>query len=393
MAPLTIRYRRTMPKYQLDFSTEIGINLVLMITEYKSRFLKYYEENETKLDIIVFIGGFLFDIVTLSDIDDLFSIVQQVVYLGVIFLILYYEILFRMFKWKPGPKTVKAWEYRTLILHFFLGSLLSLYSLFYIKSASILHSLLFLGVMLLVLCANELPGVKKSNLSIKAGMFGICVFSFFSILFPLLLGFVGWMPLALAIVFTGAAFYGMYQLLLKKIPNKFSLMKIVIAPAASVIGLFLFFYIMGWIPPIPLSVVEQGIYHNVEKQNGEFLLSTEKKWWKFWQSGDQHFVARPGDKIFYYAQVYSPARFQDQIYIQWSQKNSKGSWIAADRIPLPITGGRKEGFRGFTYKTNYQPGEWRIQVLTTHGQEITRLDLEVQTSTATDSRNFEIIKR
>ncbi|MBL7544647.1 MAG: DUF2914 domain-containing protein [Bdellovibrionaceae bacterium] len=363
------------------------------MTEYKSRFLKYYEENETKLDIIVFIGGFLFDIVTLSDIDDLFSIVQQVVYLGVIFLILYYEILFRMFKWKPGPKTVKAWEYRTLILHFFLGSLLSLYSLFYIKSASILHSLLFLGVMLLVLCANELPGVKKSNLSIKAGMFGICVFSFFSILFPLLLGFVGWMPLALAIVFTGAAFYGMYQLLLKKIPNKFSLMKIVIAPAASVIGLFLFFYIMGWIPPIPLSVVEQGIYHNVEKQNGEFLLSTEKKWWKFWQSGDQHFVARPGDKIFYYAQVYSPARFQDQIYIQWSQKNSKGSWIAADRIPLPITGGRKEGFRGFTYKTNYQPGEWRIQVLTTHGQEITRLDLEVQTSTATDSRNFEIIKR
>jgi hypothetical protein len=364
-----------------------------MITEYKNKFLAYYEANETKLDIVFFVAGFIFDIITMSEIDDVFSILQQVVYLGIVFFLIYFEILFRLFKWKPGPKMARFWEYRTLAMHFLLGSLLSLYSLFYIKSASILNSLLFLGLMLLVVCANELPGVKKSNISIKTAMLVVCIFSFFSILFPLLLGFVGWTPLLLAIAATGGVFYGMYRLLSKSINDSLALTKIVLAPAGAVISLFLMFYVMGWIPPIPLSVIEQGVYHNVEKQNGEYLLSTEKKWWKFWHSGDQHFIARAGDKIFYYAQVYSPTRFQDEIFVQWSQKNAKGKWMPADKIPLQIVGGRKQGFRGFTYKSNYQPGEWRVQILTSHGQEISRMDLEVENSLATEPREFSIEKR
>ncbi len=364
-----------------------------MITAYKNKFLKYYEENETKMDVIFFLAGFVLDIVTLSDIDDYFSIIQQVVYLGIIAVVIYYEILFRMFKWKPTGKIEKVWEYRTLILHFLLGSLLNLYSLFYIKSASVFHSLIFLAAMLLLVCANELPGVKKSNLSIKGAMFGVCTFSFFSILFPLAIGFVGWIPLILSIAATGGVFYLLYRQLLKVIPDQYTLTKIVLAPGGSVIAMFLLFFFMGWIPPVPLSVVEQGIYHNVEKQNGDYLLSTEKKWWNFWQSGDQNFRAQAGDKIFYYAQVYSPTRFSDEIYVQWSQKNAKGNWMPADKIPLQIVGGRKMGFRGYTYKTNYQPGEWRIQVLTTHGQEISRIDLEVSSSASTEPRNFTVLKR
>lgn len=364
-----------------------------MIKEYKSKFLKYYEENETKIDVVFFLGGFLIDILMLSDIDDLFSIVQQVVYLGIIFAIIYYEILFRLFKWKPSPKVLKIWEYRTLAMHFLFGSLLNTYSLFYIKSASVLHSLIFLLVMLLIVCANELPGVKKSNISMKIAMYAICVFSFFSIIFPLILGFVGWVPLLLAIASTGGVFYGMYHLLSKHVEDSFSLGKIVLAPGGSIILLFLVFFFMGWIPPVPLSVVDQGIYHNIEKQNGEYLLYTEKKWWKFWHSGDQFFQARAGDKIYYYAQVYSPTRFSDEIFVQWSQKNKKGDWMPADKIPLQIVGGRKMGFRGFTYKSNYQPGEWRVQVLTSHGQEISRMDLEVEGSASAEPRNFNVVKR
>jgi hypothetical protein len=384
--------RSLLQNIQLDFVTEIGLN-GRMLKEYKEKFLSYYEKNETKIDSFFFLGGFLFDILMLSEIDDLFSILQQIVYLGIIFAIIYFEILFRLFKWKPSSGVLKVWEYRTLTMHFLFGSLLNTYSLFYIKSASLLNSLIFLLVMLIIVGANELPGVKKSNLSIKSGMFGICVFSFFSIIFPLILGFVGWVPLALAIASTGAVFYLMYYLLLKQISDPRTLSKIVLAPGGSVIVLFLVFFFMGWIPPVPLSVVDQGIYHNVEKQNGEYLLQTEKKWWKFWHSGDQLFEARPGDKIYYYAQVYSPTRFSDQIFVQWSQKNKKGDWVPADKIPLQIVGGRKMGFRGFTYKSNYQPGDWRVQVLTSHGQEISRLDLEVAGSASTEPRNFEIIKR
>lgn len=364
-----------------------------MLRNLKDKLFKYYEANEVKVDIIFFIAGFLLDIIMISDIDDVFSILQQIVYLSIVFFILYYEMLFQLLKWTPGPKMSRYWEYRTLLLHFILGSLLNLYSLFYIKSASILSSIIFLLLLLVIICANELPGVKKSNISVKVGMFGICIFSFFSILFPVILGFVGWTPLILSIAFTIGVFYLMYRLLFNVTSDHVVLIRAVLAPSVSVILLFVVFTFMGWIPPVPLSVVEQGIYHNVEKDQGNYLLATEKDWWKFWHSGDQYFQARPGDKIYYYAQIFSPTRFADEIYVQWSMKSPRGQWQPADKIPLKIVGGRKMGFRGFTYKTNYQPGEYRVQVLTSLGQEISRIDLEVVASLATEPRQFQIITR
>ena len=44
---------------------------------------------------------------------------------------------------------------------------------------------------------------------------------------------------------------------------------------------------------------------------------------------------------------------------------------------MNITGGRKEGYRGFAMKQNYQPGEWRISIETTDGREIGRIYFEV----------------
>ena len=51
-------------------------------------------------------------------------------------------------------------------------------------------------------------------------------------------------------------------------------------------------------------------------------------------------------------------------------KNSKNVWESADKIPLKIVGGRKEGFRGFAVKSNYQPGPWKIQLETAMGAAI-----------------------
>jgi hypothetical protein len=50
-----------------------------------------------------------------------------------------------------------------------------------------------------------------------------------------------------------------------------------------------------------------------------------------------------------------------------------------DSIPIRIVGGREQGFRGYGLKSNYQPGEWKVQVETTDGREIGRVyfDLEV----------------
>src|SRR5690348_14868480 len=97
--------------------------------ELKSKFLHFYEANETKFDISFFLAGFIFDVFTLSDVDDPLSILQQVVYLIIIGSILYFEFLHVIKPLELSPRIAKVWNYRQLILHFFLGSLLSVYSL------------------------------------------------------------------------------------------------------------------------------------------------------------------------------------------------------------------------------------------------------------------------
>ena len=364
-----------------------------MFDDLKRKLTYLKHKHEARLDVLFFICGFAFDAVMVSDVDEPLAIFQQAVYLFIIAMLIHFELLFRLHKWRPGDRLAKFWTYRNLLLHFLLGTLLNIYSLFYIKSASFINSLIFLFLMAAMILGNELPVVKKSKVSFKVGLFAICLFSYVSILFPLVLGFIGWTPFLLSSVTTLVLFFLQFKLLQKKIGDGALLFRATLVPSISVLVVFVFFYLMGWIPPVPLSVKEQGIYHLVEKKEGSWLLSSEHDDWKFWQRGDQEFKSEPGDKIYFYAQIYSPARFADEVYVQFSHLDAKGNWHAADHIPLKIYGGRKEGFRGFAVKSNYEPGEWRVQVVTATHQEISRLYFDVTSVEPNPSRQFKIIAR
>lgn len=362
-----------------------------MIESWKKSLLDLYSKHEKQLEIAFFVGGFIFDILFLSAIDDLFSIFQQAFYLFVIAFILHHEILFRMQKWRPRQSfLIQAWAYRELILHFLLGSLLSVYSLFYIKSASLVSSILFLLGMIALLIANELPVVKSAKVSFKVGLFAICLFSFISIIYPLIFGFVGKLPFLLSVVTTMGLFYLQIRFLKSRLPDVLTHFQAILLPGVSVVVVFTLFYFLGWIPPVPLSAKDQGVYHSVQKKDGKYLLSFEKVWWKFWDHDDQNFKAQPGDKIYYYVQIYSPTRFSDQVFVRWSFKDPRQGWVKTDRIPLAITGGREEGFRASTMKSNFQPGEWRVQVETDLGHEITRYGFEVEVTAPDSEREFKV---
>lgn len=344
----------------------------------KDRIFQYYENNETKVDILFFLGGFFFDVLTLTDVDDLLGLSQQLAYLFILGGILYYDFLDANGFFTIPPRMKRIWEYRQPILHFFLGSLLSLYSLFFLKSASFFTSIVFVAILILVMIANELKNVRERGINIKIALFVICLFSFFSITVPVGLGFVGYIPFFLSILLTGAALYGIYHLLLKKVQNSQLLLKSLVAPGAAVLGFFLVFYMFGLIPPVPLSVQHIGVYHKVEKVDGKYAVYHQNASWNFWNNqGDKEFLAEPNDRIFIFTQIFSPARFSDAVIVHWYFKDLRLGWQSTDRIPMNITGGRKEGYRGFTTKQNFQPGEWRVSIETTDGREIGRIYFDV----------------
>jgi len=360
-----------------------------MIQAYKDKAVLFLEKNETKLNIGFFLSGFVFDIFTLSSVDDPFSLIQQVIYLGLIGLILYYDTLQKSEKWNPSLKIEKIWQYRSLILHFVLGSLLSIYSLFFIKSASLFSSLIFILFILAILVINEMSFVQKGSLSVKAALFVLSLFSFFSLIVPTVLGFVGWTPFLISLALTIGVLFLVLRKLQAQVQNKKILFKTLAGPGLGVLSLFTFFYLMGWVPPVPLSVKSIGIYHDVAVNNGNYELKYEREAWKFWQNGAQSFLSRSGDKIVIFTQVSSPSRFQDQVIYHWQLYSRKLGWVTQDKIPISIKGGREKGFRGYGVKQNYTTGEWRVLVETTHGREIGRIYFEVErTDEVLEQREF-----
>ncbi|OFZ18900.1 MAG: hypothetical protein A2Z20_12385 [Bdellovibrionales bacterium RBG_16_40_8] len=347
-----------------------------------SRLNDWHSRNEKYVSTWSFLAGFLFDVFTLSRIDDWFALVQQTVYLIIIIQILKYKTYEAGGIWRPSAKFAKYWNYSTEVLHFMLGSLLSVYSLFYFISSSLATSFLFMLVLFALLITNELQQVKKQGLILKYALFAVCVFSYMFVVIPLSLGFIGIVPFLLSLALGLLPFITLYKSFLTKNMQSLYLKKNILLPPIAVSIFLLVLYFAKLLPPIPLSAQYIGIYHQIEKVpsvTGEtkFKLKYERaKWWNFWQSGAQDFVAEPGDKIYCFVRIFAPANFKDKIVFHWRKKYQTG-WQTMDKIINEISGGRSQGFRSYAFKANFEPGKWRVQIETLSGQEIGRLNFQV----------------
>ncbi len=344
----------------------------------------YYEKNESQIAVLSFICGFVFDVLTADRVDSWFTIGQQAAYLALILLALL-QMFFEQGGPPPDPAALPApkrwyYRYRTAVIHFFLGTLLNLYTIFFFKSSSLLVSFSFLGLMVLLLAANESKRLKSRGLTFKFALFSLCVLSFSAAVVPVFAGSIG------LVVFLASMGVGSVPALAaaawigRRSPGlAVRARRQILVPAGAVLAGFLLFYLFRLIPPVPLSLPFIGVYHGVEKQDDVYRLSHERPLWRFWHNGDQEFVARPGDRVYVFFRIFSPTRFSDQVLVRWYWKDGARGWELQDSIPIRIVGGREQGFRGYGFKSKYQPGEWKVQVETTDAREIGRVyfDLEL----------------
>jgi hypothetical protein len=345
----------------------------------------YFEQHETRFAIGFFVGGFLFDIFTTDRIDSWFTIGQQVLYLVVI-----HATLMQMFFEASRPPTevrekifFKRWyyEYRTAIIHFFFGNLLNLYTIFFFKSSSLLVSFGFMTALIALLVANESSRFKSLGLSFKFALLSLCYLAFFAYVVPIYVGSINTMVFLLSVV-TGAAPILMISWWIQTYRPMFfeSAKSQILVPMVFVLSGFVGLYFLKLIPPVPLSIPFIGVYHGVEKSTEGYKLAHERPWWKVWHNGDQDFLAQRSDKIYVAFRIFSPTRFTDQVTMRWYWKDNVQGWLLQDAIPIRIVGGRVEGFRGYGVKSNYQPGEWKVQVETADGREIGRVYFELEVS-------------
>lgn len=359
-----------------------------MVQELKNRFLAYYEKHEVLVSILVFIGGFLFDLLTLGRIDDLLNLIQQAFYLVILGTLLFCEIKIKTGSLKLSEKGEKFWQYHDLVVHFLFGSLLSVYTIFYYTSASALTSFFFILLLGGLMLANEFPQIQRLGVAVRVTLFSICVLSYFSFFYPILLGHVGWLPFWLGFLSSLGLLYMIWRMNFKEAREHELSKRHVLAPILGVHLFFLVGYYFSLIPPVPVAVKKIGVYYDVIKEDGKYLGKHLRPVWKIWDKGSQSFEARSGDKVFVLLSIFSPGNFRDKINLKWYFDDPKLGWHLEDTIPLTILGGRDEGFRGFGSKQFYRQGPWRVIVETSDGREVGRINLTIEEDSSIELRDF-----
>ena len=340
---------------------------------------------------IFFAAGFLFDTVAIGRVDSWHMLAQQALYLALVT-----AVLTQMFfvPEAPAPESLprlKRWYYRqrVAILSFFLGTLLNVYTVFFFKSSSLVVSFSFMLVMIALLVLNEFGPLKRLGVAFRFALLSVCGLSFCATVVPMAFGRIS-VPIFLASMAVGCVpMLALAAWIRSRAPERFAAARNqMLVPFGLMLTLFLGAYLLRVIPPVPLSIPFIGVYHSVERTPDGYRLSHERPAWAFWRNGDQQFAAQPGDRLYVFFRVFSPASFADEVTLRWFHREARG-WALQDAIPIKIVGGRAEGFRGYGFKTKYQPGAWKVQIETTDAREIGRVYFDVEAAPAS-ARTFTV---
>ena len=228
-------------------------------------------------NILFFVGGFIFDVITLNRIDNVLDLLWQSVYLTGITAILLMDARVHWGHWTPAPKIAKLWHHSTEALHFSYGGLLSGYVIFYFKSASASRSLVFLSLVALLMFLNEMPQVKAAGNRMRLGLYAFCVVSYLNYLIPVIAGRMGTWSFILAVLLTAAICYEVTRRLVSWHPEADGAAWSLGWPPALVLIVITTLYACKWIPPVPLSLKFIGIYHQIEKADGHYRLIYPKQ--------------------------------------------------------------------------------------------------------------------
>jgi hypothetical protein len=274
----------------------------------------------------------------------------------------------------------RVWKWSDHAVHFMLGTLLNAYMIFYVKSGSGFTALLFAGVIAALLAMNEMPRFHRYGPVVVVALYSFCLTSYLAYLIPVLLGSLRAWMFVLAVFASSLPLIALAQGVRRWGGGVHHLLRQTVVPGIAVQVLLLVLYFAGLIPPVPLAVRSIGIYHGVERDSATsgFLLTRQAPGWKFWRKDDRHFLARPGDRVFCFVEVFAPTHFKDRVWVRWSYRDPTRGWQQSGALPITILGGREEGFRGYSYKANYRPGDWRVALETEDGREIGGLRFTVE---------------
>ncbi len=344
---------------------------------------RLYRRYERYVPIIVFATGFIWDSLTMVRIDNKIDIAILVFYLVALAVMIFFTLRRQSGRGLPGPVS-RLEPYFLSAMQFAFGGLFSAFVIFYFKSASWTRTQFFFMLLVCLLVGNEFLQHRLNNPKLLAVLYSFCLLSFLAFFLPILFARVNpalfVLSGALSLLVTGGVFaagsaVGREELSGRRWP--------VFASIAGVCVSLNLLYFANLIPPVPLALKTAGIYHRVVRtQAGYEVHHVRQPFYRFWRQDDEPFQWAAGQPVYCFTSVFAPRDIRVPVHHVWSQYSPALGWHVTDRISYDISGGREDGYRGYTWKRTIWPGRWRVEVETDRGQILGRVDFTVVPSPA-----------
>ena len=149
----------------------------------------FVQRHQRLIPVLSFFAGFTWDSVTITRIDE----VSDNLIIGLYLILLGFLIILTLhseYNRLKKPLLIKYGHLYPTGIQFFLGGLFSAYVVFYFKSASFTKTAIFLGLLILLLVANEFLKNKLTNTYLLISLYFLAAFSFFIFFVPVITGYM-----------------------------------------------------------------------------------------------------------------------------------------------------------------------------------------------------------
>jgi hypothetical protein len=266
------------------------------------------------------------------------------------------------------------------LLQFSLGALLSASLIFYWFSGSLSVSWPILLVIAILMVFNEVLRSWFLRPRVQIGAFYFAVFSVCTLVFPYFFHSVDTWTFLLSAVVSLGLMIGFLHHLSKHIRVFADCRRELTSTIVVIFVVMNTLYFSNIIPPIPLALRDAGVYHEVRRSGSGYVVRAQQQVWIDRLVPGQTIHA---DSVSIFASIFAPTDLNTTIVHHWEFfDTSVGRWVDRGRLAYQISGGRTDGYRGYSTKS-VEPGRWRVSVETLRGQVIGRVRFTVDVPDST----------
>ena len=364
------------------------------------KFRNFRERNHLAFEVAFFFAGFLFDYLLLHRIDSTPLLIHQGTYLVLLTGLLAIDHRYFVAGKDPAGFWGKVLSFRHWVIHFFLGTLLNAFMIFYFKASSGVFSFVFILALAVVLVINELPRFRSLGPVLRVLLLSFSISSYLAYLLPVIGGSLHAWQYYLSVAVASVTTVGLWKAFQRFTHDPNWTFRRAAAPGLIVQAVLALLYVLHVVPPVPLSLKYIGVFHEVSRvaegeHAGAYRLAyvdapSVLPHFHLFDFNGTDFFARPDDKAWAFIILFAPSGFHDQVGFGWEYDDPKKGWVdVGTPFFTALKGGSEHGYHTFGNRTVARAGKYRVRVLTSDGREIGRKTFEVIADASTGERNFE----